>query len=65
VEYANSCSAMTIGLSGCGGGRLKEIAKECIVVNSHNMERIEDVHLIISHIIKLYLNIKLNIRGIV
>jgi D-sedoheptulose 7-phosphate isomerase len=65
VEYANSCSAMTIGLSGCGGGRLKEIAKECIVVNSHNMERIEDVHLIVSHIIKLYLNIKLNIRGIV
>jgi D-sedoheptulose 7-phosphate isomerase len=65
MEYANSCSATTIGFSGCGGGRLKDTAKECIVVNSHNMERIEDVHLIISHIIKLYLNIKLNLRGIV
>jgi D-sedoheptulose 7-phosphate isomerase len=65
LEYANSCSAITIGFSGCGGGRLKNVARECIVVNSHNMERVEDVHLIISHIIKLYLNIKLNLRGIV
>lgn len=63
IEYANSCSATTIGFSGCGGDKLKDIAKECIVVNSHNMERIEDVHLIISHIIKLYLNIKLNLKG--
>jgi D-sedoheptulose 7-phosphate isomerase len=65
IEYANACSATTIGLSGCGGGRLKDTTKECIVVNSHNMERIEDVHLIISHIIKLYLNIKLNLKGVV
>ena len=65
IEYANSCSATTVGFSGCGGGKLKAVAKECIVVNSHNMERVEDVHLIISHIIKLYLNIKLNLRGIV
>jgi len=65
IKYANSCSATTIGFSGCGGGKLKEITKECIVVKSHNMERVEDVHLIISHIIKLYLNIKLNLREIV
>ena len=65
LEYANSCSASTIGLSGCGGSKLKEVAKECIVVNSHSAERIEDVHLIIAHIIKLYLNIKLNLRGVV
>jgi len=64
MKYANSCGATTIGFSGCGGGLLKNTAKECIVVNSHNMERIEDVHLIISHIIKLYLNIKLNLIGI-
>ena len=65
LEYANSCSATTIGFGGCGGSKLKEVAKECIVVNSHNAERIEDVHLIVSHVIKLYLNIKLNLRGIV
>jgi D-sedoheptulose 7-phosphate isomerase len=65
LEYANACSAITVGFSGCGGGRLKEVARECIVVNSQNMERVEDVHLIISHIIKLYLNIKLNLKGIV
>ncbi len=65
VEYANSCGAITVGLTGCGGGRLKDVAKECIVVDSDNMERVEDVHQIIAHIIKTYLNIKLNLIGLV
>ncbi len=64
VEYANSCGAITIGLTGCGGGKLKDAAKECIIVNSSSMEKIEDVHLVIGHIIKLYLNLSLNIRGL-
>lgn len=64
VEYANSCGAITVGLTGCGGGRLRHVAKECIIVNSNSMERIEDVHLITGHIIKLYLNLNLNLRGL-
>lgn len=65
VEYANSCGAITIGLTGMGGGRLKEVAQECIVVDSDSMERVEDIHHILAHIIKTYLNIKLNLIGLV
>ncbi len=65
VEYANSCGATTIGLTGAGGGKLKDAAKECVVVDSNNMERVEDVHHILAHIIKTYLNIKLNLMGLV
>ncbi len=65
IEYANSCGAITIGLTGCGGGKLKDLAKECIIVNSNNMERVEDVHQSIGHMIKTYLNLKLNARGLV
>ena len=65
MEYANSRGAVTIGITGCGGGMLKNTAKECIIVNTDNMERAEDAHLILGHVIKLYLNIKLNLREIV
>ncbi|MBI2075761.1 MAG: SIS domain-containing protein [Candidatus Aenigmarchaeota archaeon] len=65
VEYANSCGAMTVGLTGCGGGKLKDVVKECIVVESNNMERVEDVHHSIAHMIKTYVNLKLNMKGLV
>lgn len=65
VEYANSCGAVTIGLTGCGGGKLKDAAKECIIVDSNNMERVEDVHHSIAHMIKTYVNLKLNMKGLV
>lgn len=65
VEYANSCGAITVGFTGMGGGKLKDISRECIIVNSNNMERVEDVHHILAHIIKTYLNIKLNVIGLV
>jgi phosphoheptose isomerase len=35
-----------------GGGKLAEIAELCIIVPSQSMERIEDMQLIINHIIK-------------
>ena len=65
VEYANSCGAITIGLTGMGGGKLKGVAKECIIIDSDNMERVEDAHHILAHIIKSYLNVKLNLIGLV
>jgi len=55
VEYANSVGAVTIALTGFDGGKVKGLAKTCLVVPSDNMERIEDLHLIIEHLIHLYL----------
>ncbi|TES85017.1 SIS domain-containing protein [Candidatus Aerophobetes bacterium] len=51
TEYANANLAITVGLTGFEGGKLKEIAQECLIVPSHSMERTEDVHLILEHLI--------------
>lgn len=55
IKVANKASAITIGLTGAQGGKLKRLASRCIVVPEDNMERIEDIHLIVLHILKLYL----------
>jgi D-sedoheptulose 7-phosphate isomerase len=55
MQYANEHGAVTIGLTGYDGGKLKELAKECIVVSGNDMEIAETVHLFLEHVIKLYL----------
>ena len=49
VELANSVGAITIGLTGYEGGKLKSLAKHCLIVASNNMQQIEDAHLVICH----------------
>ncbi|MFH1782722.1 MAG: SIS domain-containing protein [Candidatus Omnitrophota bacterium] len=55
IEAANKHSAITIGLTGFKGGRLRDLASLSIVVESNVMEQVEDIHLIILHMIKLFL----------
>lgn len=55
IGYANSSSAITIGLTGFDGGRLKDLAKECLIVSSNHMGRIEDIHLALTHLMESYL----------
>lgn len=55
VEYANAHKAITIGLTGFEGGKLKSIVKQCLIVPGHSMEQIEDVHLILEHLLCLWL----------
>ncbi len=52
VEYAKSKGATTVGFIGFEGGELAKIAHKSVVVRSDNMERIEDIHLILEHMIK-------------
>ena len=54
VDYANSIGALTVGLCGFNGGRLREISKLPLHVKSNNMEVVEDVHLSILHYVKRY-----------
>ena len=49
IEAGNRMRAHTFGLAGFGGGQLADIAQDCIVVNSDNMQQIEDLHTIILH----------------
>lgn len=51
VRFANQIGAVTIGLTGFEGGKLKDLCTECLVVPSDKMYHIEDAHLLINHVI--------------
>ena len=51
VKAARIRGATTIGFSGFDGGRLPSLVDIAIVVNNHVMEQVEDVHLLLGHII--------------
>lgn len=51
VKVAEAKGATTIGFIGFDGGKLKELADITIIVPSDNMEQIEDIHLLLGHII--------------
>jgi D-sedoheptulose 7-phosphate isomerase len=51
VEVANEIGAITIGWCGYGGGKLAKLARHAIVVDKRNMQQVEDVHMILGHIV--------------
>lgn len=51
IKYGNENGAVTIGWSGFDGGKLKDLAQYPFVVPSHYMQRIEDIHLLLEHLI--------------
>ncbi len=54
VAYANKVGCVTIGFTGFQGGKLKNLVQHCIVVPSNHMGRIEDMHVILQHMICYY-----------
>lgn len=56
LRYANENKAVTIALVGYNGGFLKELAQHCIHVNIDNMQIVEDVHLIMDHLMMYILS---------
>lgn len=56
VEYANTVGAITIGLVGYNGGKIKEIAQSCIHVKIDNMQIVEDIHMAIDHVMMFVLS---------
>lgn len=49
MRIAKEAGAQTIGWTGFRGGKLKALVDICVLVPSHSMEQIEDVHLILEH----------------
>ena len=49
IEYANENGGITIGLCGFNGGKLYSIVHVPILANIHDMQKVEDVHTIITH----------------
>ena len=51
IETARQLQITVIGLTGFQGGKMKALTDICMVVPCDSMEMIEDVHLIINHIL--------------
>ncbi len=51
VEYANQNKAVTIGLCGYSGGKLKKLAQHVVWINIDDMQIAEDAHAIFGHIV--------------
>lgn len=51
VNTAKKKGLSTIGLTGDGGGKLKNLADICIKVPSHDTPRIQEAHILIGHLL--------------
>ena len=51
IRHAKAIGCKTIGWTGFGGGKLREMADVSVVVDSHDYGPVEDVHLILNHIL--------------
>lgn len=56
VEYANSIGATTIGIVGYDGGKVKELSDYSIHVKINNMQIVEDVHMMLDHVMMFVLS---------
>ncbi|MGP8158003.1 MAG: SIS domain-containing protein [Thermoplasmata archaeon] len=55
VRTARTMGLSTIGLTGMGGGKLKDLVDVALVVPSNSMQHTEDTHLITLHLLTAYL----------
>ena len=51
VTYANEHNAVTLGICGYDGGKLKRIARHHVWANINDMQISEDVHFVFGHIV--------------
>ena len=51
IKFARSQGAVTVGLIGFGGGKLKELVDKSIVLSSRDYGQVEDTHLVLDHIV--------------
>jgi D-sedoheptulose 7-phosphate isomerase len=49
LSLAREAGAITVGLTGFQGGRMKELCDQCMIVPSDNMQIIEDLHVCVAH----------------
>ena len=55
MDYARQNGALTIGFIGFGGGKLKKLCKKSIILSSEDYGQVEDIHMVLSHIIPCYI----------
>jgi len=63
IDYANKNGGKTFGICGFGGAKLKNISQKSLVIHSDDMQKVEDLHMIIFHCVMQYLNNTLPIEN--
>ncbi|MFC2009348.1 SIS domain-containing protein [Chloroflexota bacterium] len=51
IKAAKARGATTVGFIGFDGGKLEDLVDIAVLVPSHNMEQVEDIHLLLEHVI--------------
>ena len=51
IQAANERKARTVGWTGRDGGRLREIARVCLLIPSRDTQRIQEAHITVGHIV--------------
>lgn len=51
IKWANEHGAKTFSLIGYSGGKLKQISQQCLHVELNNMQIVEDIHIILNHMV--------------
>lgn len=64
LMFARAKGAVTVGLTGFKGGKMKDLLDYGIVVPSNSMQRIEDAHLVLAHLIFLNLRERVTQRSV-
>jgi len=63
MEYARSRGAVTIGFIGFDGGKLRGMVDEEITIACDNYGQVEDIHLILEHLISQFFRQKIDREG--
>ena len=50
IDYANQHGAVTVGMCGFGGGKLAAMAQFPVHVPVHDMQKVEDIHMMLFHV---------------
>lgn len=53
VQYARDNGGVTVGITGFDGGKLKGMVDLCLIVPVHNMQKTEDIHMLVDHLTTL------------
>ncbi len=53
IDYANAIGAVTIGITGRHGERLKSLAQHTVVINSASVQHVEDATMVAGHLLCL------------
>ena len=62
LRYAKDQRATTAALTGFRGGQVRDIVDQCLIVPSTSVQIIEDIHLILGHIIFLQVCAKIKME---